>query len=333
MIRIAIFGFGAVGRGVAEVLIEKRDLLNGLIGDYRVVAVTDSKGGIIDENGVDLRRAIEIKKRNGRLPEGVTTLDVIESVDFDVCVEVTVTNIETGEPGLTHIRECLRRGIDVVTSNKGPLVVAYKELVRLAEKNDAKLMFEATVGGAMPIIKLVRNDLAGNEIYSIKGILNGTCNYILSRMEKERLTYEQILAEAKELGIAEADPTYDVEGIDAAAKLVILANSLMGMDVKFDDVERVGITNITPNAFEIAMEKGYTIRLIAEVDRIEEILRVSPRLIPIQHPLAIGGTLNAALIKTDTAGDIVVVGRGAGSKETASAIISDLVELFRCRGL
>ena len=331
MIRIAIFGFGAVGRGVAEVLLYGKDRIGKLIGDFKVVAITDSKGGIVDENGVDLAKALEIKRKRKRLPDAISTMDVIENIDFDVCIEATVTNIEHGEPGLTHIRECLRRGIDVVTSNKGPLVVAYRELSKLAENSGARLMFEATVGGAMPLIKLVKNDLAGNEIYAIRGILNGTCNYILSRMEKERLSYDQILAEAKELGIAEADPTYDVEGIDAAAKLVIIANALMGMNVSFEDVERVGITKITPEAFEVAMEKGYTIRLIAEVDRTENLLRVSPRLIPIQHPLAIGGTLNAVQIKTDLAGDVIVVGRGAGSKETASAIVSDLVELFRCR--
>ncbi len=331
MIKIAIFGFGSVGQGVAEVLLSKGDVIRRIIGDFEVVAVTDSKGGLADENGVDLAEALEIKRKRKRLPEGVTTMDVIENMDFDVGIEVTVTNIEHGEPGLTHIKECLKRGANVITSNKGPLVVAYKELARLAEKNGARLMFEATVGGAMPIVKLVKNDLAVNEIYAIKGILNGTCNYILSRMERERLTYDQILAEAKELGIAEADPTYDVEGIDAAAKLVIIANALMDMDVKFEDVERVGITKITPEAFEVAMEKGYTIRLIAEVDKIEGILRVSPRLIPIQHPLAISGTLNAALIRTDLAGDVVVVGKGAGSKETASAIVSDLIELYRCR--
>ncbi len=328
MIKIAIFGFGSVGRGVAEVLMEKRDEIRRVIGDFKVVAITDSRGGLVDESGVDLREALRVKRERGRLPEGWTTMDVIENVDFEVCVEVTVTNIVNGEPGLTHIRECLKRGINVITSNKGPLVVAYKELERIARKTGAKFMFEATVGGAMPIIKLVKRYLAGCEVYAIKGILNGTCNYILSRMEKERLSYDQILSEAKELGIAEADPSYDVEGIDAAAKLVIIANALMGMDVRFEDVERIGITKITPEAFEVAMEKGYTIRLIAEVDKREGVLRVSPRLIPIQHPLAIGGTLNAALIRTDIAGDIVVVGRGAGSKETASAIVSDLIEIY-----
>ncbi len=325
--KIALIGFGAVGQGVARALVEKREILRKFLGNYRVVAITDSRGGIADEDGVDLKRAIEIKRRNGRLPEGVNSIDVIEGMDIDVCVEVTPTNIEDGEPGLTHIERCLKRGIDVVTSNKGPLVVAYRRLMRLAEEKNARLMFEATVGGAMPLIKLVKKDLAGNEIISIKGILNGTCNYILSRMEKERLPYEQILAEAQELKIAERDPTYDVEGIDASAKLVIIANALMGMDVKIDDVERVGITSITPEAFEIAMEKGYTIRLIAEVSR--EFLRVSPRLVPIHHPLAISGTLNAVLIETDLAGEVFVIGRGAGSRETASAIISDLIELGR----
>ena len=329
MIRIAIFGFGAVGQGVAEVLIEKRESLRKLIGDYKVVAITDSKGGIVNEDGIDLVEALRIKRLKGHLPEKVSTLDVIKSLDFDVGIEVTPTNIQTGEPGLTHIEECLKKGINVITSNKGPLVVAYRRLMKLAEQNNAKLMFEATVGGAMPLIKLVKSELAGNEIYAIRGILNGTCNYILSRMESEKLPYEQILAEAQELKIAEANPTYDVEGIDAAAKIVIIANALMDMNVKFEDVERVGITHITPEAFELARERGYTIRLIAEVDKRKKLLRVSPRLIPLQHPLAIGGTLNAVLIKTDLAGDIVVIGKGAGKKETASAIISDLITLYK----
>jgi homoserine dehydrogenase len=324
--KIAIIGFGSVGRGVAEVLIEKRDYLKRYLGDYKVVAVTDSKGGVFDENGLNLREVLEMKKR-GSLPKCITSIEVVRELDFDVCVEVTPTNIENGEPGLTHIKECLKRGIDVVTSNKGPLAVAFKELMKLAEKNNARLMFEATVGGAMPVIKLAKVDLAGNEIISIKGILNGTCNYILSRMEKELLPYEMILEEAKELGIAETDPTYDVEGIDAGAKLVIIANAIMGIDAKFEDVERVGISDLTPEAFKVALENGYTIRLIAEATR--DYLRVSPRLIPLNHPLAIYGTLNALEIETDLAGEVFVIGRGAGSRETASAIISDLICLSK----
>ncbi len=323
--RIAIIGFGSVGRGVAEVLIEKRDYLKRYLGDYKVVAVTDSKGGVFDEEGLNLREVLEMKRR-GSLPKRITSIEVVRELDFDVCIEVTPTNIENGEPGLTHMKECLKRGIDVVTSNKS-IAVAFKELMKLAEKNNAHLMFEATVGGAMPVIKLAKVDLAGNEIISIKGILNGTCNYILSRMEKELLPYEMILEEAKELGIAETDPTYDVEGIDAGAKLVIIANAIMGLDAKFEDVERVGISDLTPEAFKVALENGYTIRLIAEATR--DYLRVSPRLIPLNHPLAIYGTLNALEIETDLAGEVFVIGRGAGSKETASAIISDLICLSK----
>jgi len=330
MIRIAIFGFGAVGQGVAEILAEKKEEIERMIGKFRVVAVTDSRGSVFDENGVKLTEVLNLKQK-GSLPEGLSTLDIIEKIDFDVAVEATPTNIEHGEPGLTHIRKCLEKGIHVVTSNKGPLVVAYRELSELAERKGVKLMFEATVGGAMPLIKLAKNNLAGNEIFSIKGILNGTCNYILSRMETEKLPYNQILAEAQELKIAEADPTYDVEGIDSAAKLVILANALLNMNARFEDVEITGITSITPEAFEVAMEKDYTIRLIAEVDKTTGTLKVSPRLVPLHHPLAITGTLNAVLIQTDLAGEVVVMGRGAGKKETASAIVSDLIEIYRCR--
>ncbi len=327
--KIAIFGFGAVGRGVARVLVN-RERMRKVLGDYSVVAVADSRGSIVSESGVDLKEVLRIKEEKGRLPDGLSVDEIIDEMDFDVALELTPTNIETGEPGLTHIKKCLKKGSHVVTSNKGPLVVAYRELRKLAEENGVKLMFEATVGGAMPVIKLIKRNLAGNEIKSIKGILNGTCNYILSRMEREKLSYRQILAEAKELGIAEANESYDVEGIDSAAKLVILANALMGMDVRFEDVEVSGITEITPEAFEIALEKGYTIRLIAEVSENE--LKVGPRLVSVNNPLCVHGTLNAILIQTDLAGEVFVIGRGAGSVETASAVISDLADLHFCRG-
>ncbi|MEM4702538.1 MAG: homoserine dehydrogenase, partial [Archaeoglobaceae archaeon] len=194
------------------------------------------------------------------------------------------------------------------------------------EKNNARLLYEATVGGAMPVIRLLNSYLALCEIVSLKGILNGTCNYILTRMEEEGLPYGQVLSEAQEMGIAEANPVADVEGIDAAIKLVILANTI-GYSAKFEEVEREGITKITPQAFKVAMQKGYTIRLIAEASK--KCLRVSPRLVRMNSPLAIKGTLNALMIHTDTAGEIFVAGRGAGKYETASAILSDLYELYR----
>ena len=276
-----------------------------------------------------MQDALKIKQDKKSLPKGLTALEILESLEFDLLIETTVTNIENGEPGLTYIRRALKDGKDVITSNKGPLVVAYRELMDLAAKNNCSLLFEATVGGAMPVIKLAKRCLAGNKILGIKGILNGTCNYILSRMEREKMPFQQVLAEAQELKIAEADPGYDIDGIDAAAKLVIIANALLNTDTKFEDVEITGIRQITPEAFDVAMEKGYTIRLIAEAG--DSILNVSPRLIPLNHPLALHGTLNALQIKTDLAGDIVVVGKGAGKVETASAIISDFIDLYNTK--
>jgi len=325
MIKIVVIGFGVIGRGVFEVLLEKKDLIESYIGRYSIVAVTEKHGAVYSKEGIG-KEILEYKPSD--FSSG-STMEIIENVDFDVAIEVTPTDIKKGEPGLTHIKECLKKGSHVITSNKGPIVVAYKELQRIADENNVKLMFEATVGGGMPLINLVRNNLCGNKVDSIRGILNGTCNYILSRMESEKLAYHQVLAEAQELGIAEADPTYDVEGIDSAAKVVIIANALMNMDVSFDDVEIEGITKITPEAFDVALEKDYTIRLIAEVDKISESVRVSPRLIPLHHPLNVKGTLNAVQIRTDLAKDIIVMGRGAGQRETSSAIVSDLIEIYR----
>ena len=328
MIKIAIIGFGTVGQGVAELLLRKKNEIEERIGKFKVIAVADSKSSVV--GNVDLEKALSEKKKRGRLSGNKTAMEIVEDVEYDVLFECTPTNVENGEPGLTHIKTALKRGKNVITSNKGPLVVAYNELCKLAEENSCKLGFEATVGGAMPLIKLVKNDLAGSGILRIRGILNGTCNYILSRMEVERMPYEQILSEAIELGIAEADPSYDVKGIDAAAKLVIIANALLEKNVRFEDVHIEGIEDLTPEAFEVAVKRGYTIRLIAEVG---ETLRVSPRLVPLNHPLNIYGTLNAAEIITETAGRVFVIGRGAGKLETASAMISDLIDIYDRRDL
>ena len=322
MIRIAIVGFGTVGQGFAELLERKRGEITKKIGDFRVVAIADSKSSISGNFSVE--DAIKMKMRTGRLRDDVRAEEIVKNAEYDVLIEATVTKIDGGD-GVKHIKDALKREKHVITSNKGPLVAEFDNLMKIAEKNGVKLMYEATVGGAMPVIKMAKKYLAFCEIVSVKGIFNGTCNYILSRMEEERLPYEQILKEAQELGIAEADPTYDVEGIDAALKLVIIANTI-GVKASFDDVERTGITQITPEAFGVAAEKGYTIRLIAEVSKNR--LRVSPRLVPLSHPLAIKGTMNAAMFKTDTAGNIFVAGRGAGREETASAMLSDLYDIY-----
>jgi homoserine dehydrogenase len=241
-------------------------------------------------------------------------------------VEVTPTDITTGEPALTNILTALEHRRHVVTSNKGPFIHNYNRLMETAKEVSVMLRYEATVGGAMPISNLIRESLAGNTIQRIEGILNGTCNYILTCMAEEGLDYQHVLSEAQELGIAEADPTYDVMGIDAACKLVILANTAYNNNATFKDVKVTGITQITPQALELADKNGYTIRLICEAS--EDVLTVAPKLVPKKHPLSIGGTLNLATLHTDLSKTITVSGVGAGSIETASAILSDIIYIY-----
>jgi len=317
--KIAIVGMGSVGRGVAE-MVSKKDL--GII----VTGIADSKSGAMCPTGLDIPAILAKKKKSGSCGEpGLSAIDVIKTGDYDVLVEVSPTNALSGEPATSYIKTALARKKHVVTSNKGPIALACKDLRALARQNGVELRYEATVGGAIPIMHTLEHGLAGNEILAIFGVLNGTCNYILTRMAAEGLTYEQALMEAREMGYAEADPTYDVEGIDAAIKLVILANTIWGNGVKLDDVSRTGIDLLTPDALRLAEEEGCTIRLIAEAIPRKKLLRVSPRIIEKTHPLVVDGTLNALTLETDMAKEITLIGRGAGSVETASAIIGDLL--------
>jgi len=319
MIRIAILGFGSVGRGIARAILAKNL-------DILVTGLADSRSGIIDPVGVDLEAALARKEEGA--PCGSTDIrptDVVTLADYDILVEVTPTNVENGGPALHHIQTALRRKKHVVTSNKGPIALAYPELLAIAEENGVTLRYEATVCGAIPLIHAMQEGLAGNTISRLYGVFNGTCNYILTRMAAEGLTYAQALAEARELGYAEADPTYDVEGIDAAIKLVILANTVLHMQTTLDRVERTGIALLTPEALQLAEEQERTIRLIGEIIPKAGVLRVSPRILTKTHPLVVEGTLNAVTVETDLAGDLTFIGKGAGSTETASAVIGDIL--------
>jgi len=326
-VRISLVGFGIVGHGVLEVVRRKRELLRNMGLDLKVVSVTDITGTLLDEKGIDPSRLHGAKTLEGIANLGIIGKEAIQEIDSDLVVEVTPTNIVHGQPGLGHIEEALSSGKHVVTSNKGPLVVAFNHLQELASDNGVMLKYEATVGGTMPLISLIEKNLVGNEVRSIRGIFNGTCNYILTRMMEEKYTYSYALTEAQELGIAEADPTYDVDGIDTAGKVVILANSIFGMDAKYDDVQVTGIKDVTSEALNLAWERGYLIKLIGEVPA----LKVKPMLVPRRSPLAVGGTLNVASIETDLSGTITVTGLGAGSIETASAIVSDVVSIYTSR--
>ena len=328
---LVIAGFGIVGQAVAQVISQKGAGLSKAFNDrLRIVAAIDSMSFEVSKRGLDPEELIRRKKLDGavgsRRQEGPTA-DVLSRLDYDVLVEATPTNIVDGEPGFSNMLAALKAGRDVVTSNKGPLALRFNDLSRAASRSGARLRFEATVGGATPTINLSRELLRGEQILSIRGILNGTCNFILNRMKEEGLPFAQALREAQEMGIAERDPSYDIDGVDSACKAAILANALFSIERTYSDVKRTGIRAVTEEAVSLAAEERKVLSLISEVSDLT--LEVAPRLVPIGHPLSIGGTRNIVQIHTDLAGEITVAGRGAGGIETASAILSDLVALLK----
>jgi homoserine dehydrogenase len=330
---INLIGFGVIGQGFVQMLIKKRAWLKKKYGfDPKVVSISDVTGTLVDKSGIDLKKVLVTVEATGRVinAKGATEMkgiDAIREVEADLVIEVTPTNVKTGEPGLSHMLSAMERGKHVVTSNKGPLALEFKKLRDTARENKVKFKFEASAGGAMPLINLANEILSGDEVVSIKGVLNGTTNFILTKMTKERTDFETTLREAQELGIAETDPSYDISGSDTASKLVILTNAIMGKEATYKAVKIQGISKITPEAIGLAKEEGYVIKLLGEVE--DGNLEVSPKLVPKNHPLNVDGTLNVATLKTDLAGDITIVGTGAGAMETNSAILSDVLSIFR----
>ena len=332
--KIIIMGFGSVGQGVANALSMKKDSIKDKTGvTVKVVAAADSSSSAISQDGLDEELLVKTKKEDGKLssyPEfgsDINGADVLDAVEYDCLIEATPTNIVDAEPAFSLTLKAFEQGKDVVTSNKGHLALKFKEVVSAAEEAGVQFRYEASVGGAMPIINLAKETISSCGIKSIKGILNGTTNYILSRMTAEGSEYEVILKESQELGIAETDPTQDVEGIDAACKTVILANSLLGIDATYSDVKVIGISSINSQAIDLAKKDDYLIKLIAEVSK--DNLQVSPRLVKRGSSYDVSGTLNMATITTDLADEVSVIGLGAGSLETASAMLTDLISILK----
>jgi homoserine dehydrogenase len=335
--RLILVGFGTVGQGLAELLVEKKQqLARDHAFDPVVVGITDfQKGSVHDPEGVDLVQALELVRSGRSLTElAKETVDgdavaFLQRVDADVMLEATYTNIETAEPATSHIRAALGRGMHVATTNKGPIALFYPELRRLAAERNVQLLFEGTVMSGTPVINLIRGCLAGAEIREIRGILNGTTNYILTRME-EGLGYEEALQKAQELGYAEAVPDADVLGLDALAKVTILANVFFGGTRKPQDYPCRGITEITPSEIAKARQAGQRHKLIGRVWREEGVVRaeVSPQRIDLSHPLAgVSGATNALTFTTDALGDVTIVGPGAGRVETGFSLLIDLIHL------
>jgi len=334
-LKVALIGFGNLGKGLTRVLLEKGDYLKEKSGVFlEVTAAVDSGGAIIDEEGINIKDLLEAGQREGSIAEhidggeiGTTALDVIERVNSDLVVELTPTSIKDGEPGLTHIKKSMELGKHVVTANKGPLVVGFQELEKLSKEAGVEFRYSATVGGAMPIFGLAKGQMSGDSISEIQGVLNGTTNYILTRMAEEGAPFDVVLNEAQELGIAEEDPTLDIDGVDTAAKITILTNSLLDRNVKLDDVKIEGISRIGPKVTKLAQETGNEVKLVGIAN--SHTLEVSPKLVPSNNPLAVKGSLNSVTLKTDLAKEITITGFGAGPRETSSALLGDIVNVYK----
>ncbi|WP_299236878.1 homoserine dehydrogenase [Natronomonas sp.] len=309
---VAVLGAGAVGTSVVE-----------LAGEYGhdVVAVADSSSAAVDDDGLDAAAILEAKRSGGAV--GDAAPEAAFDAAYDVLVEATPTTLGDAEPGFSHVRRALEADRHVVLANKGPVAERYEDVRALEADSAGTVLFEAAVGGAIPVLSTIA-DLNG-QVTAARGVLNGTANFVLSRMAAEGLGYEHVLAEAKDLGVAEADPSFDVEGTDAALKCVILANVLYQETYTLEDAEVEGIADLPGSALELAAEDGRTIRLVGEVS--DGRVRVGPRLVPENGTLAVSGTLNIVQLETTHAGRLNISGRGAGGPETASAVLADIGRL------
>ena len=330
--RIILIGYGIVGQSFTKLLLSKLVDLYNLYGmKPRIVACVDKNGSAIDTSGLDIQRLLEMKKNKGTVGEyyrnktsQLDPLQIIENIDAEVVMELTPTNLKDGEPGLSHITSAMKYGKNVITVNKGPLSVAFPSLIELANYNGIMFKFSGTVGGGTPILEFAKRCLKGDRIVSFKGILNGTTNFILSKME-EGLTFKEALKDAQIKGYAETVPSLDIDGFDAAAKLVIMANWLMGMKVALDDVNRNGITKVKTQEVSKALKKGNAIKLIASCENKK--LVVKPMEVSKLDPICVNGTLNSVTFSLEYAGNQTIIGRGAGGIETASAVLRDMIEI------
>ena len=316
-INIGLLGCGTVGTGTAKILIESKDLISSRVGTaLNLKHIAD----------IDINRDRGIKFKEGVLT--TDALGVVDDSEIDIIIELI------GGEGIAKdlILRAINNGKHVVTANKALLASHGNIIFKAADKKGVDIAFEASVGGCMPIIKTLRETLVGNHINSMIGILNGTCNYILSKITDDKTSFENALSEAQANGFAEADPTLDVEGLDTAHKLAILSSLAYGMEINLNDIYIEGISEIAPLDIEFAEQFGYRIKLLAisknRGNKVET--RVHPTMIPFDNLLSnVNGTLNAITVSGDAVGDIMLYGHGAGMMPTASAVVSDIVDLAR----
>lgn len=317
MAKIAVLGYGTVGSGVVEVLETNKDSITKRAGrEIEVKSVLDLR----DFPGDPIQEKI------------VHDVDVIIN---DPEIEVVVEVMGGVEPAFTFVKRALEAGKSVCTSNKALVAAHGPELLEMAKKRNLNFMFEASVGGGIPIIRPLNQSLTADEITKITGILNGTTNYILTKMDKEGSTYEETLKEAQELGYAERNPEADVEGFDACRKIAILTSLAYGSTVKFEEIRTEGITKITTKDFKYAEKLGYVVKLLAtsckENDKVYAI--TAPFMIDSTHPLYnVNDVLNGIYIHGNVIGNVMFFGAGAGKLPTASAVVADVVDCVKHKG-
>jgi homoserine dehydrogenase len=344
--RIILCGFGRVGQAFTQLLHERRELLQTRYAlRLDLVAVVDIGGAALAPRSLPMIPPAELLahvKMGGTVEgfggfgmPGATGEAVIDSLEADLIVEATPTNLITGEPGLCHMRAALRRGLHVVAANKGPLVLSYAELQALSRQHQGQIYMSAATAAALPTLDVGQTCLAGAQILSIEGILNGTTNFILTKMQDEGYQYQNALQEAQARGIAETDPTLDVEGFDTANKLILLSNALLGTEYGPNNVSRHGITHITPAMVLDARRAGRCLKLIgrAGLSHGRVHLSVAPEELALDHPLAsVHGAEKAITYETDIMGRVTVMGGQSSPMGAAAALLKDIINLSRATG-
>lgn len=338
-VRLAVVGLGNVGRRFLELVQLKHALIEQRFDlDLVVTAAGDTSGGAEYYSGLDVDTILELK-RSGKgvaaYPEHgrgeMTMVDVVRSCHADVLVENTLTNLVDAEPGLSTMREAIARKMHIATANKGPLVLAYQELFALAEKQKVKILHSATVAGGLPVVNIGRRDLGASDITKFEGIVNGTTNHILDAMSQGQ-AYEPALKHAQGIGMAEADPTLDVDGWDAANKLVIVANACLRRPTTLKDLRVEGIRGVTQQDFDKAKTNNQVIKLVARAVKkgSDYELTVKPEFLDMSHPLAgVRGGYMAALYESDINGQIFARIQEENPYPTAAGVLRDVINIYQ----
>ncbi len=324
MLKVIIVGFGTIGNGLATVLSARARRPEGHPAEFKIVAAVDSESAAVDERGLNAKSLLERKRRSGRVGAlDRSASEVIRAADADVVVELTPATMD-GEPALSHIREALRHSKSVVTANKMPIALHYPALLGEAKRRGVKLLYGACVGGGLPVLEFGSACAEAEPVDRIEGVLNATSNFVLTKME-EGESCARALREAQRLGYAETDPSFDIDGLDAACKIVILANHVMGKSFRLKDVRPLsGIRRITQDTVRRAGEKGHAVRLVA---RAHKSLAVTATEVVKGSPLAVKGPSHAVVFHCSRSGDRAVLGHGAGSVTTSLAVLRDLISL------